>query len=136
TLFEVTADGFTERLFARCEIEHIVDQLKRHAEIPCKFTELFFELCIRAARYSAEFGAGGEQAGRFAVDEFHAVGFADTDLADSVQLNQLAFHHELGEADQEIENMEIPFAKGSLKRLHVEPVAGEHAGMVAPLYVG
>jgi hypothetical protein len=35
-----------------------------------------------------------------------------------------------------IENLEIPLAQGDLERLHVEPIAREHAGMVAPLHVG
>ena len=56
--------------------------------------------------------------------------------ADAIELDQFAFDHHLGEADQQIENVEIAFAQRDLKRLHVEPVAGEHAGVIAPLHVG
>ena len=54
-------------------------------------------------------------------------------LADALELQQFAFHHHLREADQQIENLEIALAQGDLEGLHVEPVAGQHAGVIAPL---
>jgi hypothetical protein len=92
--------------------------------------------CRRAAGDRAQLGAGGEEAGRLAIHQFHAIGFGDADAADAVELNQFAFHHHLREADQQIEDMEIALAQGDLKGLHVEPVAGQHAGVIAPLDVG
>ena len=58
------------------------------------------------------------------------------DMADALQLEQLAFHHHLGEPDEQVENLEITLAQGDLERLHVQPVAGQHAGMIAPFDIG
>jgi hypothetical protein len=46
------------------------------------------------------------------------------------------FHHRLGQLDQQIQQAEIALADGDPERLHVEPVAGKHAGLVAPGAVG
>ena len=105
-------------------------------EVPGEFAQLFFGRGVGAGRDGAELGAGGEKAGGLAVDQFHAVGFGDVDAADAVELDQFAFDHHLREADQQIENVEIALAQGDLKGLHVEPVAGENAGVIAPLHVG
>ena len=42
----------------------------------------------------------------------------------------------LSQFDQCVENAEIAFLHGDLERLHVKPVAGEHAFGIAPLSVG
>ena len=86
-------------------------------------------------RERAEPGAGGEQAGGFTVDQLHVVGFGDADFADALQLQQLALHHHLGEVDQQVENREATLAQGYLERLHIEPVAGQHGGMIAPHHI-
>ena len=91
---------------------------------------------LGAAHQRAQARAGREQAGGLAVHQFHAVGFGDVDAADALQLQQLAFHHHLGEADQQVEDVEIALAQGDLKGLHVQPVAGQHAGVIAPVGVG
>ncbi len=88
------------------------------------------------AGQGAQARAHGKQAGGLAVHQFHAVGLADVDVADALELQQFAFHHHLGEADQQVENLEVALAQGDLEGLHVEPVAGQHAGVVAPLHVG
>ena len=53
-----------------------------------------------------------------------------------VELQQFAFDHVLREVDQNIEDREIPLAQRHLERLHVEPVARQHAHVVAPARVG
>jgi hypothetical protein len=57
-------------------------------------------------------------------------------LADAVELNQFALDHHLREADEQVENVEVPLLQGHLKGLHIEPVTRQHAGVVAPLDVG
>ncbi len=39
----------------------------------------------------------GEEAGGFAVDQFHVVGFSDIDFVKAFELEQFAFDHHLGE---------------------------------------
>ena len=90
----------------------------------------------RAADNRAQPRAHREQAGGLAVHQLHAVGFGDVDAADALELQQLALHHHLRQADQQVENLEIALAQGDLEGLHVEPVARQHAGVIAPLDVG
>ena len=52
------------------------------------------------------------------------------------ELQQLAFDHVLREVDQDVEDREIALAQRHLERLHVQPVAGEHAHVIAPASVG
>ena len=47
-------------------------------------------------------------------------------------MDQFAFHHVLRELDQNIENLEVAFGEGHLERLHVQPVARQHAAVIAP----
>jgi hypothetical protein len=87
---------------------------------------------VSAGGQRSQTRAGGEQAGGFAIHQLHVIGFGDVDFAQAFQLKQLAFHHHLGEADQQVEHVEVAFAQGNLEGLHVQPVAGKHAGVVAP----
>src|SRR6185312_9182793 len=135
-LAQVAANRLAQGLLERRKVQHVVDELESHDEIPGEIPEAFFELRLRAARHRAEFGAGGKQAGRLAVHQLHAIGFRDADLADAVELDEFAFHHELREADQKIQNMEIALPQRRLKRLHVQPVARQNTGVIAPLHVG
>ncbi len=80
--------------------------------------------------------AGGKQAGSLAIHQLHVVGFGDVDFADALQLQQLAFHHHLRQRDQQIQHVEIALAQGHLEGLHIQPVARQHAGMIAPDGVG
>ena len=57
-------------------------------------------------------------------------------LAEFLDLQQLAFDHLLREFDEGIEDGEVALCDGNLERLHVEPVSGEHALRVAPLRIG
>src|SRR5579863_8169326 len=135
-LLQISADGLAQGLFAGSEVEHVVDQLERHAEVPGEFAQFLFGRRFGARRHRAELGAGGEKACGLAVGNFHAVRFGDVDAADTVELNQLAFDHHLGEADEQIEDMEVALAQGGLEGLHIEPVARQHAGVIAPLDIG
>ena len=48
-------------------------------------------------------------------------------LAELLHLKQFAFDHLLREFDQHVENAEIALLHRDFERLHVEPVAGQHA---------
>ena len=90
----------------------------------------------RAGDQRSQLGAHRKQAGRLAIHQLHAIGFGDIDAADALELQQFAFDHHLGEADEQVENLEVALAQRDLEGLHVEPVAGQHAGVIAPLHVG
>jgi len=77
-----------------------------------------------------------KQARRLAVHQLHAIGFGDVDPADALKLHQLAFDHDLGEPDEQVEDLKLALAQGDLECLHVEPVACQDAGVIAPFHVG
>ena len=85
--------------------------------------------------HSAQSRARRKQAGGFAIDQFHVIGFGDGDLADALQLQQLAFDHHLRQLDQHVQHAEIALPQRNLKRLHVQPVAGENRSMIAPDHI-
>ena len=58
--------------------------------------------------------------------------FGHVHAADFFELDQFAFDHFLREIDQHIEDAEVALFESHLEGLHVEPVAGEHAAMIAP----
>ena len=78
---------------------------------------------ISAGHERTELRASRKQACRFAVDQFHAIRFGNINAADALQLQQLAFHHHLGEANEKVQYMEITFTHSDLKGLHVQPIA-------------
>jgi len=51
-------------------------------------------------------------------------------------LDELAFDHFLGEVDEDIKNAEVTFFESDLERLHVQPVSGEDAAVIAPAGIG
>jgi hypothetical protein len=89
----------------------------------------------RFQAYFPETGAHREEPRRLAVHQFHAVRLGHVHAADAVELHEFALDHDLGKPDQQVERGEVPLPQGDLERLHVQPVAGQHAGMVAPLGV-
>ena len=91
---------------------------------------------VEAAEDSAEARAAAEEAGGFVGGEFEGVFFGDVDAADFFELEEFAFDHFLGEIDEDVEDAEIAFLQGDVEGLHVEPVAGEDAAMIAPAGVG
>ena len=56
-------------------------------------------------------------------------------LAELFHLQQFTFDHLLGQINQGVQNAEVAFLHGDFERLHVEPVAGQHALRVPPLRI-
>ena len=93
--------------------------LKGHPEIPGEFAEFLFHRGISPGGDRAQTRAGRKQARRLAVHQFHAIGFADPNPADAIELDQFTFHHHLGKTDEQIQNVEVPLFQRHLKCLHV-----------------
>ena len=83
----------------------------------------------------AELHGDLEEAGGLAEDEVEVLFFVD-EVAELLDLEELAFDHLLGERDEEVEDAEVALFEGGGEGLHVEPVAGEDALGVAPGGVG
>src|ERR1700674_5815100 len=93
-------------------------------------------LFVEAAQDAAEASAAAEEASGLVGGEFQGFVLGDVDAADFFELQEFAFDHFLREIDQDIEDVEIAFLQGDMEGLHVEPIAGEDAAMIAPAGIG
>jgi len=91
---------------------------------------------VEAAENTTEPRAAAEEASGFVVGKFQGVVFGDVDAADFFELEEFALDHFLREIDEDVEDVEIAFLQGDVERLHVEPVAGEDAAVIAPAGIG
>ncbi len=91
---------------------------------------------IQVAKHRAQARASCEQARRLARRKFHGILLGQIHSAQLGQLHKLAFHHVLRQFDQHVQDFEIALGQRHLKRLHVQPVAGQHAAMVSPAGIG
>ena len=110
--------------------------MKRESGIAAVVGERGFVLFVKATQNSAEACAAAEEASGFVGGKFQGIVFGDVDAADFFKLEEFAFDHFLGEIDQDVEDVEISFLKGDVEGLHVKPVAGEDAAVIAPAGIG
>ncbi len=106
--------------------------MKRQARVPTVIGERLLFFTLEAAQHCAEPRAAAEKTCGFVSGQPESIFFRDIDAADFCELDQFAFDHFLSQVDQNVENPEIAFFQGHLKGLHVQPVAGEDAAMIAP----
>src|SRR5271166_5345057 len=134
-LAQVAGHGLAQNFFRSGEVQHVVNDLESHAEVAAVFREAMLVGVTGAGKNSAQLHADRKQAGGLAIDELevlvHRNGFAQT-----LDLLQLTFDHFLREINKRVEDVKIAFLYRDLERLHVKPVAGEHALCVAPLRIG
>ena len=91
---------------------------------------------VETAEDAAESGASAEEAGGLVGGQLDGVVFGNIHAADLGELDEFAFDHFLGEIDKDVEDAEVAFFQSDLERLHVEPVSGQNAAMVAPAGIG
>jgi len=134
--FQVAEHRLAQRFGGSGEIEQVVDELERQARVASVVSERFFFGTFESAEDGAQTGAATEQAGSFVSGQPDGVVLGDVDAADFFELNEFAFDHFLREVDQNIEDAEIAFFERHLERLHVQPVTGKYAAMIAPAGIG
>ncbi len=76
-----------------------------------------------------------KQAGRLPEDQIEML-VQRNQLAEFLHLQEFALDHLLGEFDQRVEHAEVAFLHRDLERLHVQPVAREHALRISPAGIG
>ena len=132
---QVAGDRLAQNFFRRGQVEHVVDDLERHAEVASVFGKPLLIGFAGVRQNAAHLHADRKQAGRLAVNELEMF-FQRDGFAEPLDLQQFAFDHGLGQIDERVEDVKIALLHGDLEGLHVEPVAGEDALGVAPLRVG
>lgn len=93
---KIAADGFPKHFLASGEIQHVIDQLECHSEIPGKFAKLLFLNVGPTRNHNAKTRTSRKQARGLAIDQFHVVGLGDVYTTNAIELNQLALNHGLG----------------------------------------
>src|SRR6202030_2876235 len=134
--FQIAEDGLAELLAGSGEIQKIIHELKRQAGIAAVVGERVFVFLVEAAEDSAEAGAAAGEGSGLVCGKFQGVFFGDVNTANFFELQEFAFDHFLREIYQDVEDVEIALLQGDVERLHVQPVAGEDAAMIAPAGVG
>ncbi len=134
-LAQIAGHRLAQHFFGGGQVEHIIDNLKRHTEISAVVGQLLLIGLARLGQDSAQLHAYGEQARRLAEDQLEVL-FDGDDLSQPLDLQQFALDHGLGQIDQRVEHLEVSFLDRDFEGLHVEPVARQHALRVAPLGVG
>ena len=133
---QIAEDRLPELFAGSCEIQKIIHQLEGKAGIPAVFGEGVFVFFIEAAENAPQTRATAEEAGGLEGGKSKCVFFGDVNAADFLQLQQFAFNHFLSQINEDIEHVEIAFLERDLEGLHVQPIAGEDAAMIAPAGVG
>ena len=133
---EVAEDGLAELFAGGGKVKQVVHQLEGETGIPAIIGEGFFVFFVETTENAAEAGAPAKETGGLIGRKLEGVVLRDINAADLFELEEFAFDHFLGEIDEDVEDMEVTFLQRNLERLHVEPVAGEDAAMVAPAGIG
>ena len=134
--FQVAQHRLAQLLRRSREIQQIVYQLKRQPGVPAILRQRLLFLAFQPAEHGPKPRAAAEQASRFVGGQAQCVFFRHVNAPDFFQLDQFAFHHFLGHVDEDIENAKVAFLQRHLEGLHVQPVSGEHAAVVAPTGIG
>ena len=135
-LAQVAAHGLSERLGVAGEVEQVVHQLKRDAEVEPVLAQRLPLVRCRRAQAAANLGASGKQVRRLAPDDVEVLVLGDVDVAVLGELVQLAFNHPQRDVAQQPNQVERVFGEGQRHRLDVEEVAQQDRDVVAPLRVG
>src|SRR5215831_13941952 len=136
SLLQVAQHRLAELLCGGCEIKEIIHHLEGQSRITAVIGNGLFGLTAPAAKYGAQARATAEQACGLVSRQRQRVVLGHIHTADFRQLDQLAFYHLSREFDQNVEDAEVALFERHLERLHVEPVAREHAAVIAPAGVG
>src|SRR5205814_7812815 len=116
----------------RREIQQIVDELKRQSGVAPVIGERLLFFALETAEQGVEPRAATEKARGIVSSQPQSACFGYIDASDFSELNQFAFDHLLSQIDQNVEDAKIALLQSHLKRLHVQPVSGKHAAMIAP----
>ena len=126
-------DRLAQLFHVRGEIKQVIDQLEGNAQIQAVIGQRFSLLRRAAAHDRADAATGAEQVGGFAGDNLQMLLFGDARIADQGQLDQFTFSHFARGFGQCVQNIQIAFAQRGFKRRHIQPVAHQHGGFIAPL---
>ena len=132
---QIAADRLAERRGVACEVEQVVHQLERDAEIEPVVAQRALLLGRRLAEHPADLGAAGKEIRRLAPDDVEVLVFGDVDVAVLRQLIQLAFDHPQRDVAEQPDDLQRVLRQRQRHRLDVEEVAEEHGDVVAPLRV-
>ena len=107
---QVAGHRLAEHFFGGGQVEHVVDNLERHAEIAAIVGELLLVGFGSLRQNSAQLHAHGKQARRLAIDQFEMLVDGDG-LAEALDLQQFALDHRLRQLDERVEDLEVTFLR-------------------------
>ena len=114
------------------EVEQVVDELERDAEVEAVLAQRLLLLARHLAQHAADLRAPAEQIRRLAADDVEMLVFGDVGVAVLRELIQLAFDHPQRHVAQQPDDLERVVRERQRHRLDVQVVAEEHRDVVAP----
>ena len=130
---QVPAHRLAEGVFVTREIEQVIDDLERHADVdPVVPQRVLLLARRRRAEHAADLGRPGKQEGGLTADDVEVLFFAEIDDAVLGQLVDLAFDDAQGDVAEQPDDVEAVLGQRQRHRLEIQEVAEQHRDVVAP----
>ena len=132
-LAQISADGLAECIFFAREIEQVVDELERHADVQAVVPERVLLLRVRPRpQHAPDTRAACKEKCGLAADDLEVLVLGEIDDPVLRQLIQLALDHAQRHLAEQANEVEAVARQRHRHRLDVEEVAEQHGDVVAP----
>ena len=129
---QVAGDRLAHRFGVAGEVEQVVDDLERHAEVEAVFLERLLLIAGHLGQHAADLRAAAEEKGGLAAHDVEVLVLGNAGIAVLRQLVQLALDHVQGDVAQGADDFELVVRQRHRHRLDVQIVAEQHGDVVAP----
>ena len=129
---QVAADRLAHRPRVAGEVEEIVHELERHAEVEAVLAQRLLAFVRDLAQHPADLAAAAEEVGGLAADDVEVLVLGDVGVAVLRQLVQLAFDHVQRDVAQHAHEVQRVVRQRQRHRLDVQVIAEQNRDVVAP----
>src|SRR5262249_15515675 len=129
---QVAADWLADRLGVAGEVEQVVDDLERHAEIEAVLPPGRRALAGQLVQHAADLRAAAEQVRRLAAHDVEMLVLGDVGVAVLRQLIELALDHPQRDVTEQPDDLQLVVRERHRHRLDVQVVAEQDRDVVAP----
>ena len=129
---QVTADRLAERLPVGREVEQVIDELERDAEIEAVVAQRRALLRRRVGQPATDLGRAAEEVRRLPLDDVEVIRLGDIDVTRFRQLVELSLDHPSRHVAQQADHVDRVVGERHLHRLDVEVVAKQNGDVIPP----
>src|SRR5712691_2917655 len=132
---QVAADRLPHRPGVAGEVEQVVDDLERHAEVDSVLAQRLRVLVRDRAEQAADLRATAEEIRRLPAHDVEVLILGDVGVAVLGELVELAFDHPQRDVAQQPDDLQLVVRQRQRHRLDVQVVAEKYGDVVAPARV-